>query len=1035
MTEADGTSLGPAREEGRWPPQSAAILDALPHGAVLIEAVDPDYPIVYANGAFARWIGCPPEELVGRDWLRMQPLRAEWDKPAELRESMRNRGTFLCELRRRLPDESTLACEWMIRPLADDRVESSRFLAVQTTVVDRRRENSPTSTSERRLRRLVEGLPAGAVLVEGERLHLNRGAEAITGYSRSELGTLDAWFETLNPGRGKLARELYEAGKRTGQSPTSYSPIVRKDGDRRMVEFAGFFADETEVWLLRDVTESLRQARLMEQTERAAHVGGWELDGRTMNVYWSPETYRIHETSPGEYTPEYGSAVSFYAPESLPIIDSAVRRAVEFGEPFDLELEILSAKGNRLWVRAIGKCEMDQGKTVKLYGSFQDVTERKRAEMELRESEERLRLALRAGRMATWDWDLTAASPGNSNEWARLISGAGRGELHPDDLPALGESVLRAIDEKSSFQQDFRVLRSDGVVRWMGSLGRVFCDAAGRPVRMVGTTRDVTDRKWAELALQEREEQLRRLGDNLPDGFVFQLLRLEAGAVRFLYLSAGVERLIGLSPQAILQSPEAFWKRLSDVDREEWERRVEESAKSSTTMDLEIPIRGEKEEIRWMHLRAAPHPESFGAVVWDGVMMDATQRRRSEEERRQIEQKMRETQKLESLGVLAGGIAHDFNNLLTAILGNAELAKLHSPDEAASGPFLDHIRNACLRAADLCKQMLAYAGKGRFVVEVLNLSEVVLDLVDLLRVSIAKQAQLQLALADDSPRVVADATQLRQVIMNLVINASEAIGETGGVIHVSTGARIVDEAFLQKNNVEPTAVPGDYVYLEVSDDGAGMAPETIARIFDPFFTTKFTGRGLGLAAVLGVVRAHRGFVLVRSQVGQGTVFTIYLPAAPASDKLPSSEAPLEVWRGEGTVLVVDDEAPVRRVACLLLESLGFQSVEAADGVEAVEIFQANPGRFSFVLLDLTMPRMGGEEAFRRLQELDSRSVVLITSGYSDVELLRRSHGLGAAGCVAKPFCRSALQKAIQRIVRPGAEPAAASSKVAGRGDE
>jgi len=389
-----------------------------------------------------------------------------------------------------------------------------------------------------------------------------------------------------------------------------------------------------------------------------------------------------------------------------------------------------------------------------------------------------------------------------------------------------------------------------------------------------------------------------------------------------------------------------------------------------------------------------------------------------EQRRREMDRKLQDTQKLESLGVLAGGIAHDFNNLLTGILGNASLARMELPAHSAMQPHLEQIEQASHRAAELCQQMLAYSGKGRFVVQQIDLNDLVQHTTHLLSISISKKCVLRFNLAPGLPAITADATQLRQIIMNLVINASEAIGLRSGVIAVSTGHTRIDRNYLATLLHPGELTPGDYVFLEVSDNGSGMDANTLKKIFDPFFTTKFTGRGLGLAAVLGIVRGHHGALKVYSEVGRGSTFKLFLPQAEGTGEsaAPLTAAPDTSWRGSGTVLVVDDEEPVRAVAARLLQAIGFTTELANDGREAVEKYRLDPARYALVLLDLTMPHMDGEEAFRQLRHLNPGVKVVLMSGYNQQEAVGRFTGKGLAGFVQKPFEIERMIAAVRQVL-------------------
>ena len=371
--------------------------------------------------------------------------------------------------------------------------------------------------------------------------------------------------------------------------------------------------------------------------------------------------------------------------------------------------------------------------------------------------------------------------------------------------------------------------------------------------------------------------------------------------------------------------------------------------------------------------------------------------------------------------MLAGGIAHDFNNILMSVLGNAELALTGLSPSAPARENLLEITASSRRAADLCRQMLAYSGRGHFVTEAIDLRALVEDMLDLLKSTISKKALLNLNLGKNLPPMRGDASQISQVIMNLVLNASEAIGERSGVITISTGATECSPQYLKKTYGDENLAPGLYLTLEVSDTGAGMDTATQERIFEPFFTTKFTGRGLGLAAVLGIVRGHKGALRLYSEVGKGTTFKILFPAseADAASLARKNGATKDDWRGEGTVLLVDDEETIRTLGARMLASLGFTVLIAADGREALAVYAEHRDEISLVMLDLTMPHMDGEEAFRELRLIDPEVRVVMSSGYAENDITARFAGKGLVGFVQKPYSLAELKEQLRMALTPG----------------
>jgi signal transduction histidine kinase/CheY-like chemotaxis protein len=391
------------------------------------------------------------------------------------------------------------------------------------------------------------------------------------------------------------------------------------------------------------------------------------------------------------------------------------------------------------------------------------------------------------------------------------------------------------------------------------------------------------------------------------------------------------------------------------------------------------------------------------------------------------EAESRHVQKLESIGILAGGIAHDFNNLLHVVLGNADIALNQLPSGAAARGPLEEVIRATLRAADLTRQLLAYSGKGAFVIRHLDLSREVRDMATLLRTAISKQALLAWELTTDLPAVSADPTQVRQIVMNLITNASDALGDEPGTITLRTGVTHAEEltgdGYSQPRRGEAgDPATGAYVYLEISDTGTGMTVDTLNRIFDPFFSTKFTGRGLGLAAVMGIVHSHKGLIRIRTEPGQGTSFRVLFPpvAGPVRQE-PEPSGIRSGWRGSGTILIVDDEEGVREVAERMLQEIGFCTLAAEDGRKALDLLERAETEIAGVLLDVSMPRMGGQETLLRLRALRPDLPVVMMSGYTEQVVAEQlGESSQSTGFLQKPFVAEDLVTAFRRFAEvPG----------------
>jgi len=573
-------------------------------------------------------------------------------------------------------------------------------------------------------------------------------------------------------------------------------------------------------------------------------------------------------------------------------------------------------------------------------------------------------------------------------------------DLEPLILEVIGTLVAKELEVK------------DGQDRWYAVRIRPYKNQRNPVEGAVIAGVNITERKRAEEALREREQrayrelaELEQLYKTSPIGLCFVSTDL-----RYVRVNERLATIHGVAAR------DHLGRHIRDV--------TPNLARTTEPLYHEVISSGQPIVEREIHGLTPAEPKAgrdflvsyYPVMTGDWAVLGVSSVVQDITERKRFEGQLRHTQKLEGLGVLAGGVAHDFNNLLTGILGNASLALRNLPTSNPAHARVEEVIQASQRAAELTGQLLAYSGKGRFDVQPVDLSELVRGISKLVRTSIPKNVQLKLELARHLPPVEADACQIQQVVMNLVINGAEAIGETSGTVLVSTRTQLLDEKYLQETYAADGITAGPYVSLEVHDTGNGMTEVTRTKIFDPFFTTKQTGRGLGLAAVLGIVHGHKGAIQVHSVQAQGTTFRVLLPTIKAEPSVRKTEEAFTDLMGTGTILVVDDEEVVQSSAKAALEQYGYQILLAANGQEAVELFRQQGDQISAVLLDMTMPIMSGEDALKHLKRMRPNVKVILSSGYSEVEAVQRFTGKGLADFIQKPYEATALAAKLKKVL-------------------
>jgi PAS domain S-box-containing protein len=611
-------------------------------------------------------------------------------------------------------------------------------------------------------------------------------------------------------------------------------------------------------------------------------------------------------------------------------------------------------------------------------------------------------LTQNAAHLGVWDRDLrvneivisgeydklyglpTGHRPLTYDEWLNLI--------HPEDRERVRELMRDTINRTHVWDAEFRVVWPDGSEHWLLGKGTVFLDSSGRPARIIGVNLDITERKQAAAALLESEERFRNMADTAP-----VMIWVSGPDKLCTFFNKGWLTFTGRTLEQELGNGWASAVHSEDLDR--CIAIYSSSFDARRNFQMEYRLRRADGEFRWVLDNGVPRFAPGGSFAgYIGSCIDITDLKRTQEE-------ALARQKLESMGVLAGGIAHDFNNLLGGILAEAELVESDLAAGLPVGEEITRIKGVAIRGAEIVRELMIYAGQDQAsLAEPVDLSRLVEELLELLKISISKQVVLQINLDKNLPTILGNASQIRQVLMNLVINASEAIGERVGVIHVAT------------SRVKGRQGSGQYVRLEVSDTGSGMTEEAKAKIFDPFFTTKSAGRGLGLAVVQGIVRDHGGTIDVVSVPGQGATFLALLPCTlkrPLKLSGRSSTGAEQANNKVATILVVEDEELLRVAVSKALRKRGFSVIGASDGTAGMDLMQKHKEEIDVLLLDITLPGRSSREILDEVRRIRPNLKVILTSAYDKSWVDVSFTGLPITHFIRKPFQLSDLVSVLQ----------------------
>jgi two-component system cell cycle sensor histidine kinase/response regulator CckA len=850
--------------------------------------------------------------------------------------------------------------------------------------------------------------------------------KAQLGYGEDELpDMLSTWEQLLHPADVELAWKAIRAAQSDPQRPFEvifrlrhksgrYCWIlsrgcVYRDDQGKPVRMMGCHVDITQQkeneFALRESQEQLRMA------VEGGRMGLWIWDIPANKATWNAREFELLGLPPTGDPIFPDQFLNQVHPEDRPQLNRELNRIFARGSEFDTEFRIVLPDGSVRWLAAIGRLYRDaaSGKPLRMMGVNYDISARRQAlksVVEAHQFNQQIIASAREG-IIVYDQDFRYRVWNHCMEEITGYSAADVLGKHPyevfaflkeHDFEAIWRRALQGETvETPDFHFDIPEHRRSG---WSSSRYGPLRSASGEIIGIIGTVRDITDRKLALDALQASQQRFQLFLHQLPAILWTTDQNLTITSSVGLGLKAlgfEPEQLVGKSLDGILELR----------DGPEMTLEQHRQALQGTASNYEAAWSG-----RYFQSHLEPLRDSQGKIVGViGIALDITERRRVDEERRRFEAQLQQSQKLESLGILAGGIAHDFNNLLTSVLGYASLALSELPANSGSRSMIREIEKAAQRASDLARQMLAYSGKGKFVIEEIHLDKLVAEMAKLLQTVVSKNAELKL---DLQPAFLqGDATQIRQIVMNLITNASDALLEPG-TITIRTGIRFIQQEEMQTAVAQTDLSAGYYSFVEVRDTGKGIPEETVKRIFDPFFTTKFTGRGLGLASVLGIVRGHRGTIFVESRLQEGTLFQVVFPAeAPMPSKPQSEPYQRSGHDGQGTILVIEDDENILRFVTLVLKKEGYTVLGVQSAEEGLALFHEHQDVVRAVILDLTMPQMSGAEVAQHIRQIRAEMPVLIMSGFSEHDVTEKFSGLGIQGFLQKPFRTQELIKRLE----------------------
>jgi PAS domain S-box-containing protein len=901
---------------------------------------------------------------------------------------------------------------------------------------EHRRAEEMLRESEEKYRTILENIEDGYYEVDlpGNFTFFNDPVCRLFGYSKDELMGMNDRRYTDQENSKKLYQTFNKVYK-TGEPTKGFDwEIIRIDGTKRYIEasvslvknpsgqpigFRGIVRDITE---RKQAEEALRTEKQRFQTlSEQAPFGTVMIDQDGTFRYMNPKFrelfgYDLTDVPDGKTWFRKAYPDPTYRHHVISDWLNDLERAKP-GEKRSRVFTAICKDGTEKIVNFIS-VQLDRGEHLM---ACDDITERKRAEEALGNSEERFRIAAESSSDLIWDWDIS----NGRLEWFGNIDellGYNPGEfprtidfwekiIHPDEHDRVMIALDKHLKIHKPYMEEYRVQRKDGTFCYWTDRGTAFWDEKGNPFKMIGACADITERKRDEEALRKSEERYRTILENIEDGYFEVDL-----PGNFTFFNDSLCRMLGYSRDEMIGMGNQQY-----TDQENRKKLFQAFNEVYRTGE---PIKGFDWEVitkngtkLFGEVSVSLIKDSKGQPIgFRGIARDITDRKRAEKEMAELQEQLRQSQKMEAIGRLGGGIAHDFNNLLTIIKGYSQLSLLDLKESDPLWGNIQEIQKATQRAADLTRQLLAFSRRQILDLKVLDLNALLKDLDKMLRRIIGEDIELVTLLARDLGRVKIDPGQIEQVILNLAVNSRDAM-PSGGKLTIETANVVLDEEYA---HAHVAVIPGHYVRLSISDTGVGMPRELKEKVFEPFFTTKEKGKGtgLGLSMVYGIIKQIGGNIWVYSEPGHGTTFKIYLPRVEEQlDTFHALDEADSFPRGDETVLLVEDDPSVRDLALRLLRQQGYTVLEAANGVEALHVAQEHGGeKIHLLLTDVVMPQMGGKELADQLKIFRPDVKVLYTSGYTDDAIVH--HGVLEPGThfLQKPFSLKTLSHKVREIL-------------------